>query len=109
MWRCGRCGGLGVLPERKERLGPEPIKVLLDDSKAPGIQLVDTTRPLAIVSNQQRRLEYGEMLRHSGPGDVELPGEFTNGHRSFEEEPREDGAAGAVTQGVELHVFVSAH
>ena len=109
MWDGIRCGGFGVFLEREQGLGPEAIEVLLDDAKASWVQFVDTPGSLMIVSNQQRRFEHGEMLRHSRSGDVKLLCEFTNGQRPLQEKPRKNGAAGAVAKSVKLRVFVSSH
>ena len=108
-WSNGWFRGLGVFLEREQRPGPELIEVLLEHAKSTGVQFVDAACAVGLVSNQLRRLEDAEVLRHGGSGDVELVRQFADGKRSFQEEPGQDGAAGTVAQRIELRVFVSSH
>ncbi len=73
------------------------------------VELVDPARALLFVAHEAGVLEDAQVLRDGGAADVELAGDVADGHRAFEEEPGEDGPAGAVAEGVELRLFVSIH
>ena len=94
--------------ERGQGLIPEVIEVLAKGFERVGIEGVDAARAVGAIGHEPSVLEDAEMLRDRGTADGELARELPDGQRTLQQ-ARQDRPARAVTQGVELRMFVSNH
>ena len=104
----GRRFGFGLRLEGVERIGPELVEELAQRTQRISLHGIHPTRAVSPVDDESRVLEHAQMLGDGRPAHGKVPSQLA--HRQWPiPEPDENGAARAVSEGVELDVLVSNH
>ena len=73
------------------------------------VQAVHASGALALVGDQPGLFEYPEVLRDGGPAHRNSPRDLADGQGAIQEKAGQNCSSGAVSEGVQLDVFVSIH
>jgi hypothetical protein len=94
--------------ESGEHVGPEPVEIRAQRFQAGRVDRVDATSSVRAVRDQTRILEHPEVLGDRGAADGKIASQLAHGARAGHE-ALENGATGAIAQGVPRVYFVSYH
>jgi hypothetical protein len=100
--------GFRLRLEGFERVGPKLVEEVAERAETLCVHGVHPLRTLGPVDHEASVFQDAEMLGYGGPTHRKRASQFAD-RLGPAAQPQEDGAAGAIAQGVELRLIVSNH